>query len=90
MKRTLAAALLLALPLLATTPVSAQATDTAYCASLSDLARRYLVGDGGRGRNPPNPTINLAIANCSGGDTASGIPVLEQRLLDNGFSLPKR
>jgi hypothetical protein len=31
-----------------------------------------------------------AISDCQRGDTAAGIPVLEQKLRDGGFTLPKR
>ena len=34
--------------------------------------------------------INLAIANCEAGDTASGIPALERVLRDLGIGLPAR
>ena len=57
---------------------------------MTDLVRRHLVNDGGRGRPPPDSSINLAIDNCTKGNTADGIPVLENKLLSNGFSLPKR
>jgi hypothetical protein len=71
-------------------PLLAQTDDAAYCASLSALARRYLVGNPGEGRSAPDLDISIAIDQCRKGDTAAGIPVLERKLRNNGFTLPKR
>ncbi|UYN94531.1 MAG: hypothetical protein KIT25_21265 [Enhydrobacter sp.] len=70
-------------------PVAAQADDAAYCAQLADLARRY-IGQQGMGKNSPDLDTAIAIDRCEKGDTASGIPVLERKLRQGGFSLPKR
>ena len=67
-------------------------TDAEYCASLIEIYERYI-------SNPLGPrnlakTVDLegrvAVAQCQQGDTASGIPVLEQRLRINKFTLPPR
>ena len=77
---------LLLLPL----PTFAQSDDTAYCAQLGTLARRYVVGGTDLGRGMPDLETAAAIDDCSKGNTAAGIKVLEKKLRDNGFTLPKR
>ncbi len=72
---------------------SAQSSgDAAYCDKLVKLYRTYV-------NNPedPRPTFaspvaahENAIANCKAGNTSAGIPVLEQALRDNKFTLPSR
>jgi len=71
-------------------PLLAQADDAAYCASLSALASRYLVGGTSEGRGVPDLDTTTAIDQCRKGNPAAGIPVLEQKLRSNGFTLPKR
>jgi hypothetical protein len=69
--------------------VRAQAADDmAYCAQLSDLYRRYLgsVGE----RVFPDVAASVAMDECAKGNTAAGIPVLEKKLRDARFTLPKR
>ena len=68
----------------------AQADDAAYCAQLGDLARRYTASAGGEARPMPDKTTLAAIADCNKGNTAAGIPVLEMKLRNSGFTLPKR
>jgi hypothetical protein len=82
----LLAAVAVALP----APLLAQADDAAYCASLAALASRYLVGGTSEGRGVPDLDTSTAIDQCRKGNTAAGIPVLEQKLRSNGFTLPKR
>lgn len=75
------------------TPASAQTpADVLYCAKLVGMYRTYV-------NNPedPRPTFQspvasheTAIQNCRSGNTAAGIPVLEQVLRDNKFTLPAR
>lgn len=72
------------------TPVTAQSDDSAYCAQLANLARRYTGGAGAEGGLAPDLTTLGAIADCSKGNTAAGIAVLEQKLRSHGFTLPKR
>jgi hypothetical protein len=69
----------------------AQMNDADYCRALS---QRYqtLVGSVERGHNPqPAPVdAEAAIEQCKAGNTAAGIPVLEQKLRDAKVDLPKR
>jgi hypothetical protein len=81
--------LLLSLLLAPSIPAFAQSDDAAYCAALADLARRYL-GSTADGRNVPDLNTTLAITDCQKGNTAAGIPVLEKKLRDARFTLPKR
>lgn len=78
--------LLVLLPL----PAAAQSDDASYCAALSALASKYLVGGTSEGRGFPSPETRDAINNCANGNTAAGIPVLEKKLRASGFTLPKR
>ncbi|MDP1749128.1 MAG: hypothetical protein Q8L22_06700 [Reyranella sp.] len=73
-------------------PVStwAQASDTAYCVELGELVLRYGGSPGAGGETRPNFAAIEAIENCSKGNTAAGIKVLEQILRSNGFTLPRR
>jgi hypothetical protein len=67
----------------------ARADDMSYCAELSNLYRRYLGQSSNRGPIP-DATASNAMADCQKGNTAAGIPVLEKRLTDARFTLPKR
>lgn len=83
---------LLLLPVLALAlpaTAGAQGDDAAYCAQLSALYRRYL-GNTGEGRQFPDVSASVAIDQCQQGNTAAGIPVLEKKLRDARFTLPKR
>jgi hypothetical protein len=75
--------------LLLLAPVVAQTSDAAYCAELTALYRRYL-GNTGEGRQFPDVTASVAMDECQRGNTAAGIPVLEKKLRDARFTLPKR
>jgi hypothetical protein len=85
--------LLLAAGVSVSSAASAQtAADARYCDKLVGLYRNYV-------NNPedPRPTFQSpvashesAIANCKAGNTAAGIPVLEQVLRDHKFTLPSR
>lgn len=79
------------LPLLAIllAPSAANADDASYCAQLSDLYRRYLLGSGD-GNKFPDVTASVAMEDCAKGNYAAGIPPLEQKLRDARFTLPKR
>ena len=80
----------LGLGLSLTAELHAQAgDDMAYCAQLSALYRRYL-GNTGEGRTFPDVAAATAISDCERGNTAAGIPVLEKKLRDARFTLPKR
>ncbi|MBI2735551.1 MAG: hypothetical protein HYX38_03235 [Rhodospirillales bacterium] len=65
------------------------ADDMTYCAELSALYRRYL-GNTGQGKTFPDVAAGTAIDQCERGNTAAGIPVLEKKLRDARFTLPKR
>ena len=67
----------------------ASANDMTYCAELSNLYRRYL-GNSGEGRQFPDVSASVAMDDCQKGNTAAGIPVLEKKLRDARFTLPKR
>jgi hypothetical protein len=80
----------LGLGLALTAELHAQAADDmAYCAQLSALYRRYL-GNTGEGKAFPDVSAATAIDQCERGNTAAGIPVLEKKLRDARFTLPKR
>lgn len=78
-----------ALALVAPQPLGAQTDDAIYCATLSELALRYL-GKQQEGTNKPDSETKVAVDRCEAGDTASGIPILERKLRDGGFTLPAR
>jgi hypothetical protein len=83
--------LLSTLPFALALPAAAQVRgdDAAYCAQLSALYLRYLGGTG-LGNRFPDLTAITAMNDCLRGDTAAGIPVLEQKLRDGRFTLPER
>ncbi|MCW5732854.1 MAG: hypothetical protein KIS73_01945 [Enhydrobacter sp.] len=70
-------------------PGMAQNTDAAYCARLAELVTRY-VGKQINGQNRPDSDSLVAMDRCDHGDTATGIPILEKKLLNGGFTLPPR
>ena len=80
---------LAALPAFLAGPGMAQTSDEAYCARLAELVIRY-VGKQINGQNRPDSESLVAIDRCDHGDTAAGIPVLERKLRDAGFTLPPR
>jgi hypothetical protein len=65
----------------------AQGGDAAYCAQLSTLYRRYVENSPGR---QDDAEAALALDNCKNGNTAAGIPILEKKLLESGFTLPEK
>ena len=75
---------------IAIAPSYAAADDAAYCAELAALANRYLVEGTTLGAGSVDLTTRSAILDCSKGNTAAGIPVLERKLRASGFTLPKR
>ena len=77
----LAACTAVALPLTAI----AQPNDAAYCAKLGRLYR-----DTALQHQDTNVRVPVAMAKCAVGDTANGIPVLEQALKNQGVTLPPR
>ena len=89
MKRFLAPmlALGLAAPALAQQPTPM--TDREYCEALITTYNRFLGQSSARSQFPDVAAGN-AIADCQKGHTARGIPVLEQKLRNAGFSTPVR
>jgi hypothetical protein len=76
-------ALILALP----GPSDAQGSDAAYCAQLTFLYRRYVENSPGR---QYDAEAAIALDDCKNGNTAAGIPILEKKLLESGFTLPEK
>lgn len=70
-------------------PLPAFADDASYCATLSDLALKYL-GKYSRGTDMPDLDVAAAVDQCQRGNYARGIPTLERKLRANGFTLPPR
>jgi hypothetical protein len=64
----------------------AHADDKAYCAELSSLYRKYVQNSPGRRFDVE---ASVALDDCHKGNTAAAIPVLEKKLRESGFSLPK-
>jgi hypothetical protein len=88
----LIAGLTVALPFAAEAETGDRANDLRYCAQLSELYVRY-VGRSEAGPNAPvRPDVNggVALAKCKEGDTATAIPILERKLVNAGFTLPRR
>jgi hypothetical protein len=70
-------------------PIPAMAADdAAYCATLSELALKYLSYNSRRG--VPDAEVATAVDQCQKGNTAGGIPTLERKLRNGGFTLPQR
>jgi hypothetical protein len=67
----------------------AQANDMAYCAELTAMYRKFL-GQTSARATMPDVTASSAIESCEKGNPGAGIPVLEKKLTDARFTLPKR
>jgi hypothetical protein len=65
---------------------AAQGDDKAYCAQLSAMYRRYVQNGPGKRFDVE---ASVALDDCSKGNTATAIPVLEKKLRESGFSLPE-
>ena len=81
------------LPIATQAQAASPAGDQAYCAKLSGLYVRYIGHDNGSPRRAVRRGSNdaqVAVAKCQQGDTAWAIPVLEQQLAANKFTLPAR
>ena len=68
----------------------AQGSDSAYCEALIRNYYRYVIKINSQSPNTGSLDGNVAVAQCRAGNTAAGIPVLEQKLRNNGFELPAR
>jgi len=88
----IAACAALLLPLLAHAQPDLRA-DQAYCWRLSELYLRY-VGSNERSDGTIIRRTDLegryAVSRCEQGDPATAIPILERKLVSNGFTLPRR
>lgn len=90
---TLVATIVL-LPLTASAEIHRpSASDVAYCAALSEKYVRYV----GSSESSPRKLVRrsdltgrLALAKCGEGDTATAIPILEQKLANAKVELPPR
>jgi hypothetical protein len=82
----------LAVLLAATLPVTAvaQTNDAAYCNALIQRYQRYVIKTGSHSPNTGSLDGQVAMEQCRGGNTAAGIPVLEQKLRGAGVGLPGR
>jgi hypothetical protein len=69
---------------------SAQSSDSAYCAALSDKYVQYLGMSQGRGVQPQSLDAQVALNKCSAADAGSSIPVLEKALKGAKLELPPR
>jgi hypothetical protein len=72
---------------------SSPAGDIAYCTRLADIYTRYIGSDEhSNHRQALRGSIEgqIAATKCRQGDTAWAIPVLEQQLVANKFTLPAR
>ena len=69
----------------------AQVSDADYCRALTQAYQRYVTTIQ-RGHGPEQTPIDAqnAIDQCNAGNTAAGIPVLEQKLRNAKIELPKR
>ena len=89
MKRFLAPALALGLVVPALAQQPAPMTDREYCEALITTYNRFLGQSSARSQYP-DVAAGTAIADCQKGNTAAGIPVLETKLRNAGFSTPGR
>lgn len=71
---------------------AARTADLRYCAQLSDLYIRYVGRSEAGPSTPVKPDVNggVALAKCHEGDVTASIPILERKLLNAGFTLPRR
>jgi hypothetical protein len=79
--KVLAVCSLLMAPIVA----SAQSSDAGYCRALTEAYRNSVTTTA-----DPNAIVPVAISKCAAGDTAAGIPVLEQALRQAKVDLPSR
>ncbi len=69
----------------------AQGNDASYCNALAQKYETYVANMSyGRSPMPESPDIKIAIDQCNKGNTAAGIPVLEQKLRNAKIDLPPR
>ena len=68
----------------------AQASDATYCRRLSARYEAFIENMNGHSMQPGGIDGQVAIEQCKAGNTAAGIPVLEQKLQDAKVGLPRR
>lgn len=68
----------------------AQADDAAYCGALIQKFHRYVIKTNSQSPNTGSLDGNVAVEQCRAGNTAAGIPVLEQKLRGARVELPAR
>jgi hypothetical protein len=71
-------------------PTLAQDADATYCGALIQRYHRYVIKINSQSPNTGSLDGNVAVEQCRAGNTAAGIPVLEQKLRNNGIALPAR
>jgi hypothetical protein len=71
--------------LLVCSTIALPLADAGYCQALSNTYRNVVPKTGN-----PTAAAPVAMAKCAAGDTAAGIPVLEQALRDARVTLPPR
>jgi hypothetical protein len=81
------ASLVIGLGLATSSNAQSPMSDADYCHS---LVKTYTFGKSERGFAPESLDTDVAIAQCRGDNPGKAIPVLEQLLRDNGFSVPPR
>jgi hypothetical protein len=72
------------------TTASAQGDDAAYCRALAAKYESFIENMAGHAMQPGGLDGRAAIEQCRAGNTAAGIPVLEQKLKDAKIDLPRR
>lgn len=83
------APLVLALALGTASAAQAQSDDRIYCENLYATWDRY-IAPRGESRSTSGVDAIAAVDQCRRGNTAAGIPVLEKKLRDGLFTLPRR
>ena len=93
MKTVMLPVALAAAVLAAAAHAASSAEDLRYCAALGETYARYVGSSefsSSRLVRSVDVEARVALAKCDEGDAASAIPVLERKLVNNGFSLPPR
>ncbi len=68
---------------------SAQVSDATYCRRLIARYETFVDNMKGHSQQPGGIDGQVAVEQCKAGNTAQGIPVLEQKLQDAKVTLPK-
>jgi len=91
LKLCLIAGMVIGLPLAGAVAASSM-SDTKYCDALINRYNAYAsnLADWRRSGRSNAAEVGAAIANCTAGDAAAGIPTLEKALRTIGIGLPAR